>query len=121
MANAADRRLFWVTAAAVVAADVVTKLLAESLLARHLPVRLIGDYVQLRLVYNQCAAFGLCLGAYSRWIFFALAIAALFVLRSMVRSARPGDRFRLFALALVCAGAVGNRSEGRRVGHGWRS
>ncbi len=26
----------------------------------------------------------------------------------MVRSARPGDRFRLFALALVCAGAVGN-------------
>src|SRR5437016_13924371 len=108
MANAADRRLFWVTAAAVVAADVVTKLLAESLLARHLPVRLIGDYVQLRLVYNQCAAFGLCLGAYSRWIFFALAIAALFVLRSMVRSARPGDRFRLGALALVCAGAVGN-------------
>jgi len=108
MANAADRRLFWVTAAAVVAADVVTKLLAESLLARHLPVRLIGDYVQLRLVYNQCAAFGLCLGAYSRWIFFALAIAALFVLRSMVLSARPGDRFRLFALALVCAGAVGN-------------
>src|SRR2546426_12430868 len=108
MANAADRRLFWLTAAAVVAADVVTKLLAESLLARHLPVRLIGDYMQLRLVYNQCAAFGLCLGAYSRWIFFALAIAALFVLRSMVRSARPGDRFRLFALALVCAGAVGN-------------
>src|SRR5437870_10937943 len=108
MANAADRRLFWVTAAAVVAADVVTKLLAESLLARHLPVRLIGDYVQLRIVYNQCAAFGLGLGAYSRWIFFGLAIAALFVLRSMVRSARPGDRFRLFALALVCAGAVGN-------------
>ena len=110
MANAADRRLFWVTAAAVVAADVLTKLLAESLLARHLPVRLIGDYVQLRLVYNKCAAFGLCLGGetYSRWIFFGLAIAALLVLRSMVRSARPGDRFRLFALALVCAGAVGN-------------
>src|SRR2546425_11809986 len=85
MANAADRRLFWVTAAAVVAADVVTKLLAESLLARHLPVRLIGDYVQLRLVYNQGAAVGLWLGAYSRWVFFALAIAALFVLvlRSM--------------------------------------
>jgi len=92
----------------VVIADVVTKLLAESLLARHLPVPVLGDYVQLRLVYNQCAAFGLCLGAYSRWIFFGLAIAALFVLRSMVRSARPGDRFRIFSLALVCAGAVGN-------------
>src|SRR2546427_12644948 len=79
MVSGADRRLFWGTAAAVVIADVVTKLLAESLLARHLPVPVLGDYVQLRLVYNQCAAFGLCLGAYSRWIFFGLAIAALFV------------------------------------------
>ncbi|HEX4600587.1 MAG TPA: signal peptidase II [Gemmatimonadales bacterium] len=108
MANAVDRRLFWGTAAAIVVADVVTKLFAESLLSRHLPVPVLGDYLQLRLVYNQCAAFGLCLGAYSRWIFFGLALAALVVLRSMVRSARPGDRFRLVALALVCAGAVGN-------------
>ncbi|PYP32072.1 MAG: signal peptidase II, partial [Gemmatimonadetes bacterium] len=44
----------------------------------------------------------------SRWIFFGLALAALAVLGSMVRSTRPGDRFRLGALALVCAGAVGN-------------
>ncbi len=108
MASAADRRLFWSTAAAVVVADVVTKLLAEAMLARHLPVSVLGDYVQLRLVYNQCAAFGLCLGEYSRWIFFGLALAALVVLGSMVRAARPGDRFRLLALALVCAGALGN-------------
>ena len=100
MESAANRRLFWTTAGAVVAADLVTKLLAESLLARHLPVQVIGEYVQLRLVYNQCAAFGLCLGAYSRWIFFGLAIVALFVLRSMVISARPGDRFLADQLAL---------------------
>ncbi len=108
MASVADRRLFWGTVAAVVVADVVTKLAAESLIGPRVPVHVLGDYVQLRLVYNQCAAFGLCLGAYSRWIFFGLAIAALAVLRSMVLSARPGDRFRLFSLALVCAGAVGN-------------
>jgi len=108
MASAADRRLFWGTAAAIVVADVVTKLLAEALLARRLPVSVIGDYVQLRLVYNQCAAFGLCLGEYSRWIFFGLALAALVVLGSMVRAARPGDRFRVLALSLVCAGALGN-------------
>jgi signal peptidase II len=108
MVSAADRRLFWGTASAIVVADVGTKLLAEALLARHVPVQLVGDYVQLRLVYNQCAAFGLCLGTYSRWIFFGLALAALWVLRSLVRSARPGDRFRLLALALVCAGAVGH-------------
>jgi len=108
MENAADRRLFWGTASVVLAADIVSKLLAESLLSRHLSVSVIGDFVQLRLVYNECAAFGLCLGPYSRWIFFALAIVALFVLGSMVRGAQPGDRVRFFALALVCAGAVGN-------------
>ncbi|HEU5260174.1 MAG TPA: signal peptidase II [Gemmatimonadales bacterium] len=107
MASGADRRLFWGTAAAILVADMVTKLLAESLLARHVPIQLVGDYVQLRLVYNGCAAFGLCL-PYPRFTFLALALAALFVLRSMVLSARPGDRFRIFSLALVCAGAVGN-------------
>jgi len=108
MASGADRRLFWGTAAAVVVADIVTKLLAESALTPTRPIPVIGDFVQLRLVFNQCAAFGLCLGTYSRWIFFGLAIVALFVLRAMVRSARPGDRFRRMSLALVCAGAVGN-------------
>ena len=95
MASVADRRVFWGTAAAVVVADLATKLLAEAWLAPTRPVRLLGDSVQLRLVFNQCAAFGLCLGAYSRWIFFALAIVALFVLRSMVLATRPGDRFRI--------------------------
>ena len=108
MVSVADRRLFWGTAAVVVVADLVTKLLAEAWLAPTRPIAVLGDYVQLRLVFNQCAAFGLCLGSYSRWIFFGLALVALVVLRSMVLAARPGDRFRLVALALVCAGAVGN-------------
>ena len=108
MASVADRRVFWGTAAAVVVADLATKLLAEAWLAPTRPIPLAGDYVQLRLVFNQCAAFGLCLGAYSRWIFFGLALVALFVLRSMVLATRPGDRFRILALALVCAGSVGN-------------
>jgi signal peptidase II len=108
MASAGERRLFWATAAAIVVSDFVTKLLAEGLLARRLPLSVIGEWVQLRLVYNEGAAFGLDLGEYSRWIFFSLAILALIVLGSMVRSTRPGDRFRLVALALVCGGAAGN-------------
>jgi signal peptidase II len=108
MASAAERRLFWATATAIVVSDFVTKLLAEGLLARRLPLSVIGEWVQLRLVYNEGAAFGLDLGEYSRWIFFSLAILALIVLGSMVRSTRPGDRFRLVALALVCGGAAGN-------------
>jgi signal peptidase II len=108
MANGADRRLFWGTAGAIVVSDLATKLIAESLLARHLPVSVIGEWVRLRLVYNEGAAFGLHLGEYSRWIFFGLAVLALLVLGSMVRSTRPGDKLRLLALALVCGGAAGN-------------
>lgn len=108
MVNAAERRLFWGTAVAVVLADFVTKLLAESFLARRLPLQVLGDFVQLRLVYNEGAAFGLHVGDNSRWIFLGLAVVALFVLGSLVRGTRPGDRFRLLSLALVCGGAVGN-------------
>ncbi len=108
MVNAAERRLFWGTAVAVVVSDFATKLIAESLLARRLPLAVIGDVVQFRLVFNEGAAFGLHVGDNSRWIFLGLAIIALFVLASLVRGTRPGDRFRLLALALVCGGAVGN-------------
>ena len=108
MESAADRRLFWGTAIVVVVADFVTKLIAEAMLARRLPLAVLGDVIQLRLVYNEGAAFGLHVGDNSRWIFLGLAIVALFVLGSLVRGTRPGDRFRLAALALVCGGAVGN-------------
>jgi signal peptidase II len=108
MESVAERRLFWGTAVAVVVSDVITKLIAEATLARRLPLAVIGDFVQLRLVYNQGAAFGLDVGENSRWVFFGLAVVALVVLGSMVRSTRPGDRFRLLALALVCGGAAGN-------------
>ena len=101
MVSVAERRLFWGTAVAVVISDFVTKLIAESFLARRLPLPIIGDTVQFRLVYNEGAAFGLHVGDNSRWIFMGLAVVALFVLASLVRSTRPGDRFRLLALALV--------------------
>ena len=108
MANGADRRLFWSVATTVLVLDAVTKVLAERFLARRLPLEILGDYVQLRLVYNEGAAFGLYLGEHSRWIFFGLAVVALFVLGSMVRAARPGDRLRHWSLALLCGGAAGN-------------
>jgi signal peptidase II len=108
MASAADRRLFWGTATGVLLLDIATKLWAEQVLARRLPLDVVGELVQFNLVYNKCAAFGICLGEYSRWIFLVLAVVALFVLASMVRHTRPGDRLRLVVLGLLCAGAAGN-------------
>ena len=63
-------------------------------------VSVFGDWFQLRLVYNQGAAFGLHVGPYSRWIFFTVALAAVFVLTRMSRSSPIGDRFRQLALGL---------------------
>jgi signal peptidase II len=108
MANAADRRLFWMTALAVVALDFVTKLIAESALLLTPGVPVIGDWFQLRLVYNRGAAFGLHVGPYSRWVFFAVAVIAVFVLNRMSVTGPPGDRVRQLALGLVAGGAAGN-------------
>lgn len=110
MANVDNRRLFWGTVVAILVLDLATKLLAEGVLSSNRAIPVIGDYVVLRLVYNQCAAFGICIGSptYSRWIFLVLAGLALVVLGSMVRHTRAGDRGRLFVLGLLVAGAIGN-------------
>jgi signal peptidase II len=108
MPSAAERRLFWVTAGVVVVADLATKLIAESALALRNAVTVLGDTVQLRLVYNPGAAFGLHLGPWSRWIFLAVAVGAIIVLDRMSRTAMPGDRLRQLATGLVTGGAFGN-------------
>ena len=84
----AERRVFWTAAAATVALDLITKIVAEATLLRTPGISVVGDWFQLRLVYNQGAAFGLHVGPYSRWIFFTVALVAVFVLARMSRSAR---------------------------------
>jgi signal peptidase II len=103
-----ERRVFWGAAAVTVVLDLITKLVAEATLLRTPGVSVIGDWFQLRLVYNQGAAFGLHVGPYSRWIFFAVALVAVFVLARMSQTAPAGDRFRQLALGLVAGGAAGN-------------
>ena len=105
--NGANQPLFWVVAGSVVVLDAVTKMLAVGRLSR-IPRPLVGDWLTLQLVYNPGAAFGINVGQHSRWVFFGLAIIALFILGAMVRQTKPADRLRLAALALVCGGAVGN-------------
>ncbi len=103
-----ERRVFWAGALATIVLDLITKLVAEATLLRTPGVSIIGDWFQLRLVYNQGAAFGLHVGPYSRWIFFTVALLAVIVLARMSRSAPAGDRFRQLALGLVAGGAAGN-------------
>jgi signal peptidase II len=91
----------------------VTKLLAEHYLPpRYLPHRVVGDFVRFTLAYNPGAAFSMSVGSYSRVIFGAFAIVALFVLWRLYRmtgaGGRAGDRMRIVALGLAFGGAAGN-------------
>jgi signal peptidase II len=108
---------FWGVGLGVVALDLVTKQIAVSTLSR-IPVRLLGDWLMLRLVYNPGAAFGIHVGAHSRWVFMALALVALVVLSAMARRTHPSHWFRLTALGLVCGGAVGNLLDRLRSAQG---
>jgi signal peptidase II len=108
MANGAERRLYWGSMAAVLVLDTLTKFLAERYLLRSAGRSVVGDWFQLRLVYNPGAAFGLDLGPFSRWIFMGVAVVAAVVLFHMSRHAERGDWFRQLAVGLVSGGAIGN-------------
>lgn len=108
MVSASEQRRFAGVVLGVLILDLATKFAAEAFLPRYVGLPIIGDLFQLRLVYNPGAAFGINVGAQSRWVFMALSAAALVILSSMLRSTRPGDWLRLNALALIFAGAAGN-------------
>jgi signal peptidase II len=106
--GAEPRRLFFALSLLLVAADYVTKRLAERDLLPFPPVEVIGEWVQLRLVYNQGAAFGLHLGPWSRWIFLVVAVVAIVLLYRLARSSPARDWVRQASCALVAGGAAGN-------------
>jgi signal peptidase II len=105
----ANPPLFWSVLVVIVVADVITKALAVwALVPQRMPHLVLGESVRLTLVYNPGAAFGLHLGSYSRWIFMALTVGALYILGRLYRTTRDGDLSRTLAIALVCGGALGN-------------
>jgi signal peptidase II len=106
--GAEPRRLFAVAALAIVVLDFVTKRIAERNLLPVPPVDVVGDWVRLRLVYNQGAAFGLDLGPFQRWIFLLIAVVAVVLLWRLARTSAAGDRLRQISCGLVTGGAAGN-------------
>jgi signal peptidase II len=109
MRRGSNAALFWPILLVILVVDVITKAMAERmLLPRGIPHEVLGNTLRFTLVYNPGAAFGLNLGPQSRWIFAVLTIVALFILGRLYRSTPAGHRQRVAALALVCAGAVGN-------------
>jgi signal peptidase II len=109
MQSRSKASLFWPILFVVVIVDVITKAVAErQLLPRGIPHEVVGSSLRFTLVYNPGAAFGLNLGPQSRWIFAGLTLVALVILSRLYRTTRVGHTARTVALALVCAGAIGN-------------
>ncbi|CAN5775515.1 signal peptidase II [soil metagenome] len=92
----------------VMALDLITKLIAQHTLPPYRPVSVLGDFFRLTYIYNPGAAFGLSFGPASRFIFLALAVIAVVVLFFMYRATPHTDRLRLWSIAAVTGGALGN-------------
>lgn len=103
----------------VVAVDLATKQIALAALTGSAPVRLVGDVLALRLIYNPGAAFSLAAG--TTWVFTIIAVAVVAVILRIAR--RLGSPGWAVALGLLLGGAVGNlldrlfRPPGFGVGH----
>ncbi|MFI6239477.1 signal peptidase II [Micromonospora sp. NPDC050795] len=89
-------------AAVVLAADQATKFWAESALSDGQAITLLGELLQLRLVYNPGAAFSI--GSAYTWIFAVFAAAAVVAVTVVAR--RVTSRPWAVALGLVLGGAT---------------
>lgn len=101
-------RIFAGVMLVVVGLDVTTKLMVQNTFRLYQQVDVIGPYLRLTYIYNPGAAFGIHLGEYSRVVFLLLSLVALGALLGMYWFTPARDRVRLGAIALICAGAVGN-------------
>jgi signal peptidase II len=88
----------------VAVADQLTKRWAESALAGHEPVPVLGEVIQFRLHYNPGAAFSIATGL--TWL---LTLVVVIVVVAIIRAAaRIGSRAWTVALGMLLGGAVGN-------------
>lgn len=88
-------------AAVVVVVDQVTKWWAVSALTGEEPVRVIGELIQLRLLYNPGAAFSI--GTGFTWVFAVFAGVAVIAIAYVARRVR--SRAWMVALGLLLGGA----------------
>lgn len=98
----------WAIALAILVADQVTKQMVLASLEAGRLVPVIGSYLSFTYVRNPGIAFGLHLGAFSRPFFVLTALAVLAALIAFYRSTPRADRLRRLAIAILCAGAIGN-------------
>ena len=105
-------------AAAVAAADQLTKLAAVRALVLHEPVAVL-PFVNLTLVHNRGAAFSFLAGAggWQRWFFIVLTIVIAAAIAAWLARGAWRRGATATSLALVLGGAVGNLVDRVRLGY----
>ena len=95
-------------AAAVYAADVISKVIVVATLTENQPVRVVGSLLRLDYLRNPGAAFSLGGGGYT--IVFTLIAAAVIVTIARVARTLASRRWAV-ALGLLLGGALGNLTD----------
>jgi signal peptidase II len=112
-------KLFLPLAAGVLLLDQVSKAVVSATLKMHEVRPLIHGLLNLTLVHNTGAAFGLLAGRASilRTIFFlGVSLVAMGVILWMVFRLPQDQKLELFALSLIFGGALGNVIDRARLG-----
>jgi signal peptidase II len=91
-----------------VALDALTKYWALARLEPGFTVHALGGALPLTLSFNPGIAFGLHLGAASRYVFTALTVVVLGAAVLLYGATPLHRRSQRAALCLMCAGAIGN-------------
>ncbi|HZV90908.1 MAG TPA: signal peptidase II, partial [Candidatus Nitrosocosmicus sp.] len=105
--------LFYGCAAAVIAADQLTKAIASSRLLPGQPVPFLGDVVRFTLVHNTGAAFGLFPG--SRGPFILISVLAIIVVLALFRREAYRGLAHRILLGCILGGAIGNLIDRARL------
>ena len=111
--------LILIVLVACVGCDQTTKSMAKSCLSDVKSLSLLGDSIRLQLVYNKGAflSFGASLPATWRTVFFSFGVGVVLLgllgYTVLSKSALPAH---IFALALLCAGGIGNLIDRLRYG-----
>ncbi|MFJ5678434.1 signal peptidase II [Streptomyces sp. NPDC093097] len=99
--------LLLLVAGAVYALDLVSKLIAVTKLENHAPVPVIGDWLEIRVLRNSGAAFGL--GGAMTLVFTLIAAAVVVTIIRLARKLRSIPW--AIALGLLLGGALGNLTD----------
>lgn len=111
--------IFWSLLVGLTTLDCTTKNLAvDRLSPANTPHPIVGQLVRFTLAYNQKAAMGLSLGAYSRVGFIVIAAAMLVGLSVYYWKLRREGGVIAAALAMIGAGAAGNMIDRLRSSRG---